>query len=205
MASGKVHIIGAGLAGLSAAVTCVDSGRDVVVHELARHAGGRCRSYFEPALGLNIDNGNHLLLSANDNALSFLKTIGSEDKLAGPNEAEFAFADLASDQRWDFHPNEGLFPWWIFAKDRRVPGTGPLDYLPMTRLLFPGKDERIDKIIDCSGAVYRAARSVRRPRECDLTQDSRAGRPGLSPVDRRRRSRSGLHRPGARLSRAQRR
>jgi squalene-associated FAD-dependent desaturase len=154
MAGGKVHIIGAGLAGLSAAVTSLDSGREVVVHELARHAGGRCRSYFEPALGLDIDNGNHLLLSANDNALSFLKTIGSEDKLAGPNEAEFAFADLASDQRWVFHPNEGLFPWWIFAKDRRVPGTGPLDYLPMTRLLFPGKDERIDKIIDCSGAVY---------------------------------------------------
>ncbi len=154
MAGGTVHIIGAGLAGLSAAVTCVDSGREVVVHELARHAGGRCRSYFEPALGLNIDNGNHLLLSANDNALSFLKTIGSEGKLAGPNEAEFAFADLASDERWVFHPNEGLLPWWIFAKHRRVPGTRPIDYLSMTRLLFPGRDQRINKIIDCSGPVY---------------------------------------------------
>ena len=73
MASGTIHIVGAGLAGLSAAVTCLDSGREVVLHELARHAGGRCRSYFEPALGLTIDNGNHLLLSANDNALSFLQ------------------------------------------------------------------------------------------------------------------------------------
>ena len=52
----------------------------IVLHEIARHAGGRCRSYFEPALGLTIDNGNHLLLSANDNALSFLKTIGSEGR-----------------------------------------------------------------------------------------------------------------------------
>ena len=43
--------------------------REIVVHELARHAGGRCRSYFEPALGMTIDNGNHLLLSANDAAL----------------------------------------------------------------------------------------------------------------------------------------
>jgi squalene-associated FAD-dependent desaturase len=154
MASGTVHIVGAGLAGLSAAVACIGSGHGVVLHELARHAGGRCRSYFEPALGLTIDNGNHLLLSANDNALSFLKTIGSEGKLAGPDEAEFVFADLASDERWVFHPNEGLVPWWIFAKDRRVPGTGPLDYLSMTRLLFPGKDERIDKIIGCSGTVY---------------------------------------------------
>ena len=154
MASGTIHIVGAGLAGLSAAITCLDSGRAIVVHELARHAGGRCRSYFEPALGLKIDNGNHLLLSANDNALSFLRTIGSESRLAGPDEAEFAFVDLASDERWVFHPNEGLIPWWIFAKDRRVPGTGPLDYLAMTRLLFPGKDERMDKIIECSGAVY---------------------------------------------------
>jgi len=154
MAGGTIHIVGAGLAGLSAALTCLGSGRAIVVHELARHAGGRCRSYFEPALGLTIDNGNHLLLSANEAALSFLRTIGSEGKLAGPNEAKFAFADLASDEHWVLHPNEGPIPWWIFAKDRRVPGTGPLDYLSVIRLLFPGRDESIDKIVDCSGILY---------------------------------------------------
>jgi len=154
MAGGTIHIVGAGLAGLSAALTCLGSGRAIVVHELARHAGGRCRSYFEPALGLTIDNGNHLLLSANEAALSFLRTIGSEGKLAGPNEAKFAFADLASDEHWVLHPNEGPIPWWIFAKDRRVPGTGPLDYLSVMRLLFPGRDESIDKIVDCSGVLY---------------------------------------------------
>ena len=100
MSRGIVHIVGAGLAGLSAAVGLVGSGREIVVHELARHAGGRCRSYFEPALGLSIDNGNHLLLSANHAALAFLKTIGSEENLVGPEEAEFAFADLASGDRW---------------------------------------------------------------------------------------------------------
>jgi squalene-associated FAD-dependent desaturase len=154
MASGTIHIVGAGLAGLSAALTCLDSGRAIVVHELARHAGGRCRSYFEPALGLTIDNGNHLLLSANEAALAFLRTIGSEGKLTGPNEAKFAFADLTSDEQWVLHPNEGPIPWWIFATDRRVPGTGPLDYLAMMRLLAPGRDESIDKIIDCSGILY---------------------------------------------------
>jgi squalene-associated FAD-dependent desaturase len=154
MASGTVHIIGAGLAGLSAAVSCVGSDREIVVHELARHAGGRCRSYFEPALGMTIDNGNHLLLSANDAALSFLKTIGSERRLAGPDEAKFAFADLASGESWTLHPNEGPIPWWIFAKDRRVPGTKPLDYLSMMRLLLTGHDESLDKIIDCSGILY---------------------------------------------------
>jgi squalene-associated FAD-dependent desaturase len=161
MASGTVHVIGAGLAGLSAAVALVGSGREVVLHELARHAGGRCRSYFEPALGLTIDNGNHLLLSANDAALSFLRTIGSEGKLAGPGEAKFAFADLASGESWTLHPNEGPIPWWIFARDRRVPGTKPLDYVSMMRLLKPGHEESLDKVIDCSGMLYeRLARPL---------------------------------------------
>jgi len=115
MAGGTVHIVGAGLAGLAAAVGLVGTGREVVVHELAPQAGGRCRSYFEPALGLTIDNGNHLLLSANHAALSFLTTIGSEDKLA-VDDAAFAFADLATGERWVLRPNDGLVPWWIFSR-----------------------------------------------------------------------------------------
>ena len=76
MTRGTTHVVGAGLAGLAAAVKLVAQNRHVVVHELARHAGGRCRSYFEPALGLTIDNGNHLLLSGNRSALDFLGQIG---------------------------------------------------------------------------------------------------------------------------------
>ena len=79
MTRGTTHVVGAGLAGLAAAVKLVAQNRHVVVHELARHAGGRCRSYFEPALGLTIDNGNHLLLSGNRSALGFLET----DRRAG--------------------------------------------------------------------------------------------------------------------------
>ncbi|MGC1710979.1 MAG: NAD(P)-binding protein, partial [Methyloceanibacter sp.] len=47
MSRGTVHIVGAGLAGLSAAVRLAGAGEKVVVYELALHAGGRCRSYFE--------------------------------------------------------------------------------------------------------------------------------------------------------------
>src|SRR5262245_13684319 len=113
MADGTIHIIGAGLAGLSAAVLLVKAGRRVLVHGRARHAGGRCRSYFEPALGLTIDNGNHLLLSGNTTARDLLKTIGAEHKLSGPPEAEFAFADLATGARWILRPNRGRLPWWV--------------------------------------------------------------------------------------------
>jgi hydroxysqualene dehydroxylase len=154
MASGTIHIIGAGLAGLSAAIALAGTRRQVVVHELARHAGGRCRSYFEPALGLTIDNGNHLLLSANRAALALLKRIGTEHKLVGPEEAEFAFADLASGDRWVLHPNRGRLPWWILSKARRVPGTRPLDYLPLVRLLGAHRDRTIGEVIECSGTLY---------------------------------------------------
>ncbi len=74
---GTVHVVGAGLAGLSAAVALAESGVRVVLHEAAKQAGGRCRSYYDPALGLTIDNGNHLLLSGNADALGFLRTIGA--------------------------------------------------------------------------------------------------------------------------------
>ena len=60
-----VHVIGAGLSGLSAALSLTAAGRPVTVHEAGSAAGGRCRSYFDKELGLRIDNGNHLLLSGN--------------------------------------------------------------------------------------------------------------------------------------------
>ncbi len=60
-----VHIIGAGISGLSAAVRLADANYRVHVHEATQQAGGRCRSYFDAATNLTIDNGNHLLLSGN--------------------------------------------------------------------------------------------------------------------------------------------
>ena len=42
-----VHIIGAGLAGLAAAVRLARRGERVIVHEATGQAGGRCRSYHD--------------------------------------------------------------------------------------------------------------------------------------------------------------
>ena len=94
-----VHVVGAGLAGLSAAVRLAARGAHVVLHEAAGQAGGRCRSYHDPVLDMVIDNGNHLLLSANHAALSYLETIGAQGRLAGPPAAEFAFMDILSGER----------------------------------------------------------------------------------------------------------
>ena len=125
-----------------------------MLHEAARQAGGRCRSFYDPALGMTIDNGNHLLLSGNHAARKFLTAIGSEDQLVGPPEAEFAFVDLATKERWRLRPNAGRLPWWIFSSLRRVPGTGPRDYLGLLRLLVPGKDAPIGAVMRCDGLLY---------------------------------------------------
>ena len=40
---------------------------DVELYEGAGQVGGRCRSFFDSKLGIEIDNGNHIILSANSN------------------------------------------------------------------------------------------------------------------------------------------
>jgi squalene-associated FAD-dependent desaturase len=149
-----VHVIGAGLAGLSAAIRLTLAGRKVAVHEAAGQAGGRCRSYHDPALDMEIDNGNHLLLSANYAALDFLRIIGAADQLIGPPHADFPFVDLKSGARWTLRIGDGRIPWWIFDANRRVPGTTARDYLALGRLLWPPRDAAIGELIACKGTLY---------------------------------------------------
>ncbi len=126
-----VHVIGAGLAGLSAALSLTAAGRRVTLHEAGPAAGGRCRSYFDRELGIRIDNGNHLLLSGNKAAAEYIREIGSAALFAGPERPVFPFMDIKSGERWSVRPNMGRIPWWIFARGRRVPDTRLSDYLEL--------------------------------------------------------------------------
>jgi squalene-associated FAD-dependent desaturase len=130
----RAHIVGAGLAGLSAAVTLTLRGWSVTLSEAAAQAGGRCRSYHDPQLDMVIDNGNHLVLSGNQAVADYLDMIGASDRLVGPDHARFPFVDLRDGTRWTLSPNDGPLPWWILSDARRVPGTGALDYLSLARL-----------------------------------------------------------------------
>ena len=129
-----VHVVGAGLAGLAAALRLAEARRSVVLHEASGHAGGRCRSYLDATLGCRIDNGNHLLIAGNTAAMAYLDTIGARDTLIGPDEPAFPFLDVATGERWTLRPNQGRIPWWIGNPSRRVPGTVMRDYLRAMRL-----------------------------------------------------------------------
>ena len=139
MAEDTVHIVGAGLAGLSTAVRLVERGRRVVLHEANRFAGGRCRSFHDPRLGRVIDNGNHLVLSGNRSTRAYLAAVGASDLMV-EQPARFPFVDLAEDCRWVLFMNRGPVPWWIAAPGRRVPETSAADYLAGLRLAFAGPD-----------------------------------------------------------------
>ena len=129
-----VHVVGAGLAGLAAAVRLVQRGRPVALYEAAQQAGGRCRSFFDRTLGRVIDNGNHLLVSGNRSALAYLDAIGAADGLIGPADASFPFLDLRTGERWVVRPNAGPLPYWVLMPSRRVPGTRLGAYLAAWRL-----------------------------------------------------------------------
>lgn len=147
-------MIGAGLAGLAAATRLVAEGRRVIVHEAARMAGGRCRSYFDSQLGLTIDNGNHLLLACNHAAMTYLARIGARDALTGPDECVFDFIDLARNEKWRLRPNSGRLPWWIFSSARRVPGTTVADYLGGVSLLMAGADASVARALKADGPLW---------------------------------------------------
>ncbi|HEY1735474.1 MAG TPA: hydroxysqualene dehydroxylase HpnE [Methylovirgula sp.] len=152
--SQKIHVIGAGLAGLATALRLAPRGGEIIVHEAAPQAGGRCRSYFDATLGMVIDNGNHLLLSGNHAARSFLREVGTEAELVGPPSAVFPFVDLKSGERWLLRPNGGPIPWWIFQSSRRVPGTRIGEYLRPLALLKAAKGTPIGKAMECKGLLY---------------------------------------------------
>jgi hydroxysqualene dehydroxylase len=150
----RAFVIGAGLAGLSAAVRLAEKGVRVTLCEAAGQAGGRCRSYFDATMGGTIDNGNHLVLSGNRAVFAYARTLHSEDALTGPRRAEFHFADLASGERWTILPNEGRLPWWVLSPRRRVPGTGPGDYAKLAGLLTAGRSQRIADVMTCQGTLW---------------------------------------------------
>ncbi|WNC93016.1 hydroxysqualene dehydroxylase HpnE [Paraburkholderia sp. FT54] len=149
-----VHVVGAGLAGLAAAVQLQRRGAHVVLHEAAAQAGGRCRSYYDARLGATLDTGNHMMVSGNAATLNYARAIGAADELVGPAHPEYAFVDLATRARWTVRLSPGHLPWWIFDPNARVPNTAPGDYLALLPLLFAKPGRSVAQTMRCNGALW---------------------------------------------------
>lgn len=149
------HIVGAGLAGLAAAIRAARAGWRVKLYEAAQQAGGRCRSYVDAELGLRIDNGNHLVVSGNLAAMAYISETDAQATFDTVDRAVYPFVDLTTGETWQVQPTEGRIPWWLFVPWRRVKGTSLLDYLDAERLARATEDQVVTDILDTRKIAYR--------------------------------------------------
>jgi len=70
----RVAVVGAGWAGLAAAVQACANGCAVTLFEMANHAGGRARSVRHD--GIELDNGQHILIGAYRETLRLMRLVG---------------------------------------------------------------------------------------------------------------------------------
>jgi squalene-associated FAD-dependent desaturase len=152
---GRVHIVGAGLAGLAAGVALVDQGCAVTIYEAGPQAGGRCRSFFDAELGVRIDNGNHLLLSGNTAASAYIERIGALDTFERPAEATIPFIDIETGEQWALRPGKGAVPWWVLRPARRVPGTRARDYVEALRLRRAAPGDTVAAMLRPDSVLFR--------------------------------------------------
>jgi hydroxysqualene dehydroxylase len=149
-----VHVIGAGLAGLSCALRMAEGGAAVRLYEATGHAGGRCRSYYDQQLERWIDNGNHLVFSGNHAVAEHLRMTGADGSMIDPGRAVFPFLDLGDGRRWTLGLNEGRMPWWAFDAAKRIPGTRIADYLALLRFAWAKADTRVSEIVDAAHPLF---------------------------------------------------
>jgi zeta-carotene desaturase len=72
-----VTVIGAGVAGLSAATALAERGVRVLVLEARPGLGGRATAFTDPQTGDRVDNGQHVLFGCYRETLAFLERIGA--------------------------------------------------------------------------------------------------------------------------------
>ena len=100
-----VHVVGAGVSGLSAAVhLAAQDEADIVVHESATLAGGRRRPLFDEAAETSFEGAADFVLSSWSGALALIEAVGAAAQWRDAAPKGIAFADLASGERWTLRP-----------------------------------------------------------------------------------------------------
>ncbi len=90
----QLTIVGAGWAGLAAAVAATQAGWHVQLFEAANMAGGRARRLQQSFAGKPLDNGQHVLIGAYRDTLALMRTVGlNPDTLLQRLPLDLRFSD----------------------------------------------------------------------------------------------------------------
>ncbi len=128
-----IIVVGAGFAGLSAAVRLAAAGRRVLVLEARGRLGGRATAFEDRETGARVDNGQHVLAGCYHETFRFLDAIGARDRVALQDSLDVAFIDRAGHRSRLRCPRLPA-PWHLAAGVLRWSGVGWRDRLPLARL-----------------------------------------------------------------------
>ncbi|MCY3802196.1 MAG: hydroxysqualene dehydroxylase HpnE [Chloroflexi bacterium] len=98
MSRPHVVVAGGGLAGLTAAIACVDGGARVTLLEGKRHLGGATYSFERD--GLMVDNGQHVFLRCCEAYMWFLERVGVADKVTLQSRLEIPVVGPTGETAW---------------------------------------------------------------------------------------------------------
>ncbi|HZH09361.1 MAG TPA: FAD-dependent oxidoreductase [Microvirga sp.] len=142
MTTGRTHIVGAGIAGLSAALAVTREEEEAVLYEALPWPGGRCRT-LHPSEGFSHDNGTHVLFTANRRALKLLKAVSARERWVEPERKGLPVYDLHTGAMRRI----GLSPWSWLRPSRRPRDLGLADLTRILRLAFPSQECSVASII----------------------------------------------------------
>jgi hydroxysqualene dehydroxylase len=89
----KVVVVGAGFAGMTAAIALQERRHQVLLLERRGILGGRATSYVDAASGEDVDNGTHLMLGAYRATLDLLRRAGAADLLLEQDHLHLDYVD----------------------------------------------------------------------------------------------------------------
>ena len=150
-----VHIIGAGISGLSAAVRLANAGYRVQVHEATQQVGRPLPFLFRrgdqphhrqrqssAAVGQPSRAGLCALDRHRGGTGRDRRSRNSRSSISRPASAG---CSISASSR---------LPLWVFDESRRVPDTGVLDYLALAPLAWASTSRTVGDAIRCEGTLY---------------------------------------------------